>query len=247
VLAAGAAGPALAGAVLLLLAGRARCGLAPVRRGQRLPQARGLPLPFGQLVVSLRALGPRAVLAWVPGGALVALTGVAISNNDLPADQVDLFRRLGASLGVTSAALLLATRLIARRPPWAWSRSLPWSSLRRTAADGALLALFASPFLVLVRSLRPGSGLAVSLLLLFLAARLPGRMRTPVQGKTKLGAWSWYESGLLALLVTIVPLAGIALGFLAPLALWASARRDRDQKVGLFLERRFDPAGEGTA
>jgi len=48
-------------------------------------------------------------------------------------------------------------------------------------------------------------------------------------------------------LVSALPLTGIALGLLAPLALWASARRDRDQKVGLFLERRFDPAGEGTA
>lgn len=240
VLAASASGPALVGAFLLLATACARSAVAPAFVGRRRFRF-DVRLPVGQLVMSLRALGPRAALACLPAVALVALTGVAVSNNELPAGQVDLVRRLGASLAVTATALLVATLLVSRRPPWAWSRSLPWSASRRVTTDSAFLVLAASPLLAFVPFGRMESGLSVVGLLVFLAARLPGQMRNPLRGQTRLGAWAWYEGSLLALLSSLLPFAGIALGLSAPLALRASARRERQINTGLFLERRFDP------
>lgn len=244
-LAVSASGPALIGALLLLVAAWARSAPAPAAARRRFRLAARLPV--GQLVISLRALGWRAVPIYCPGVALASLSRVAVHNNVLPAAQVDLVGRLGASLAVTATVLLMATILVSRRPPWGWSRSLPWSAARRVAADSAALVLAASPFLVLVPFSRFDSGLSIACLLVFLAGRLPDRIRNSLRSQTRLGAWAWYEGFLLALLSSVLPLAGIALGLLVPFVLRASVRRERDLKVGLHLERRFDPAAESAA
>ncbi len=155
--------------------------------------------------------------------------------------------RLGASLDVTATVLAVATLLSARRPPWAWSRSLPWSARRRVAADAVLLLLIASPLLIPLLYLPASSGLSVLALLVFLAVRLPGRMRNSLRGLTRLGAWTWIEALLAALLTSLQPLTALVLGLASPLVLEASARRERSLKAGLYLERRFDAAREAES
>ncbi len=207
-------------------------------------RALGLRLPTGQLILSLRALGLWITLVHVPAGLFAAPTGLAIHNNDFTPDESDLVLRLGTSLAITATVLAMATLLNARRPSWAWSRSLPWSARRRVAADAGLLLLVASPLLIPTFYLRFPSGLSVFLLLAFLAVRLPGRMRNSLRGLTRLGAWTYIEALLAALLTSVQPMTALVLGLASPLVLEASARREKSLKVGLYLERRFDGARE---
>ena len=105
-------------------------------------------MPTGQLILSLRALGIWITLVHLPATLFAAPTGLAIYNNQFTPDQWDLVLRLGTSLGITATVLAMATLLNARRPPWAWSRSLPWSARQRVAADAGLLLMVASPLLI---------------------------------------------------------------------------------------------------
>ena len=207
----------------------------------------GRRLPTGQLVLSLRALGLWIALAHLPAVLFAAPTGLALHNNEFTPDQSELVLRLGTSLAIAATVLGTATLLNARRPPWAWSRSLPWSARQRVAADAVLLLLVASPLLIPVLYLRASSGLSVLALLVFLAVRLPGRMRNSLRGLTKLGAWTYIETLLAALLTALQPVIGLALALASPLFLEASARREQSLKVGLYLERRFDGAREAES
>ena len=142
--------------------------------------------------------------------------------------------RLGTSLAITATVLAMATLLNARRPSWAWSRSLPWSARRRVAADAGLLLLVASPLLIPTFYLRFPSGLSVFLLLAFLAVRLPGRMRNSLRGLTRLGAWTYIEALLAALLTSVQPMTALVLGLASPLVLEASARREKSKWVSTW-------------
>lgn len=251
-LAASASLPGLAAAISLLTLAYFQAGRwSP--RSARVPSvpssllSLGRRLPIGQLAFSLRALGLWITLAHLPAALFAAPTGLAIHNNEFTADQTDLVLRLGTSLGVTATVLAVATLLSARRPPWAWSRSLPWSARRRVAADAVLLLLIASPLLIPVPYLPASSGLSVLALLVFLAVRLPGRMRNALGGFARLGAWTYIEALLAALLTSLQPLTALVLGLASPLALEASARRERSLKAGLFLERRFNAAREAES
>ncbi len=251
-LAASASLPSLAAAMALL-------ALAFLQAGRWSPRAARVPsvptslrslgrrLPTGQLVFSLRALGLWITLAHLPAALFAAPTGLAIHNNEFTADQTELVLRLGASLAITATLLAVATLLSARRPPWAWSRSLPWSARRRVAADAVLLLLIASPLLIPLLYLPASSGLSVLALVVFLAVRLPGRIRNSLRGLTRLGAWSYIEALLAALLTSLQPLTALVLVLASPLALEASARHERSLKAGLFLERRFDAAREAES
>ena len=207
----------------------------------------GRRLPIGQLVLSLRALGLWVALAHLPAVLFAAPTGLALHNNEFTPDQSGLVLRLGTSLAIAATVLGTAALLNARRPPWAWSRSLPWSARQRVATDAVLLLLVASPLLIPAFYLPPSSGLSLLGLLVFLALRLPGRMRNSLRGLTKLGAWTYIEALLAALLTALQPVIGLALALASPIFLEASARRERSLKVGLFLERRFDGTREAES
>ena len=207
----------------------------------------GRRLPTGQLVLSLRALGLWTALAHLPAVLFAAPTGLALHNNEFTPDQSELVLRLGTSLAIAATVLGTATLLNARRPLWAWSRSLPWSARRRVAADAVLLLLVASPLLIPAFYLRVSSGLSLFGLLVFLATRLPGRMRNSLRGLTKLGAWTYIEALLAALLTALQPVIGLALAIASPLFLEASARREQSLRAGLYLERRFDVAREAKS
>lgn len=251
-LAASAATPALAAATALLALAHFQAGRWSTRsaRVPSLPSSLrllGRRLPTGQLTLSLRALGLWIALVHLPAVLFAAPTGLALHNNEFTPDQSELVLRLGASLAIAATVLGTATLLNARRPPWAWSRSLPWSARRRIAADTVLLLLVASPLLIPAFYLPPSSGLSLLGLLAFLALRLPGRMRNSLRGLTKLGAWTYIEALLAALLTALQPLIGLALALASPLFLEASARREQSLKVGLYLERRFDGAREAES
>ncbi len=72
-------------------------------------------------------------------------------------------------------------------------------------------------------------------------------MRNSLQGLTKLGAWTYIETLLAALLTALQPLIGLALALASPLFLETSVRREQSLKVGLYLERRFDIAREAES
>ena len=250
---------ATSAATLGLAAATALLALAYLHAGRWSPRSARVPsvpsslrslgrrLPTGQLVLSLRALGLWIALAHLPAGLFAAPTGLALHNNEFTPDQSELVLRLGTSLAIAATVLGTATLLNARRPPWAWSRSLPWSARQRVAADAVLLLLAASPLLIPAFYLSPSSGLFLLGLLVFLAIRLPGRMRNSLRGLTQLGSWTYIEALLTALLTALQPVIGLVLALASPLVLEASARRERSLKVGLYLERRFAGAREAES
>ena len=238
VLAASARPAALVAAGFLLACAYVRAGWwSPRKRRPRSSRGRRFP-PFGQLLLSLRALGPLVWAIYPCGLPFVLVAGVALRNNVLSSQQSELVLRLGTSLAGTAAILAGATLLSRRRPYWVWARSLAWSSQRRTDTDSALLFLLCIPFLPFLYYFDAASGLSATLLLCYLSFRVAGWMRNSSTGLTRLGPWSYCEAGMAALLTSLEPLTGLGLAVALPFVRRLAGRREQDLKVSLFLERR---------
>lgn len=88
-----------------------------------------------------RATGWRPWLDALLAAALpVAFAAFVRANNpDLAPSTRAWVARLGVSLGVAAYVGVAAGALLARRPPWPWVRSLPWSAAARVAVDAVVL------------------------------------------------------------------------------------------------------------
>jgi hypothetical protein len=143
----------LAGALALAAWDRRAGGLVPTPLVRHSPRhatrsaARGLRprLRAGALVVrwSWRVLGPRAAAQPLLLAALpVAFASFVRANNPELSDAArSLAVRVGAGVGIALAAAAIAGPLLARRPPWPWLRTLPWTCTRRVLVDAAAVAL----------------------------------------------------------------------------------------------------------
>jgi hypothetical protein len=135
-----------------------------------------VPLPW---LRSCRALGFRGGARTFAAPLLcVAAAAAFTGNNELPAPVTAAAWRLGAAAGVALVLGGFAHGLQSRRSPWAWSRSLPWSSRHRVLADAGLLALPAATVLLLVAAAAPRPVVPAAALLPYLAVRAAGVART---------------------------------------------------------------------
>src|SRR5262245_33027457 len=127
--------------------------------------------------IALRAIGSRAIGAWIAGSIPVGAALLFVRNNALPPSLGSIGTRLGGALAVTFTLSQLADVLAVRRPSWPWERSLPSSARRRVAKDAVLLGVLCAPVIAAVAYLDPIAAVTVLALTAFLSFRAAGAMR----------------------------------------------------------------------
>ncbi|NTV82079.1 MAG: hypothetical protein HGA24_11735, partial [Candidatus Aminicenantes bacterium] len=123
----------VAAAAILALA-MAAPGDAGRARPRRRPR-RSLPPASFFYWLSLRAVGARIVLAYVPAAIVLGAGRLFVENNDLAANTAFSLSLFGLALGLAVFIGLAADALAARRPAWPWLRSLPLSAAARIGSD----------------------------------------------------------------------------------------------------------------
>src|SRR5262245_40250926 len=196
---------------------------APPTRRPGLPLEQ-FALPF-ELRVFWRVAGPRLGEAALAGAIPLALAGLFVRNNALPAGLVRRGVTLGGGAAVASILATLAVVLVRRRPPWLWCRSLPIGSRRRVTTDALLLGAHALPACALAAALDPIAGAALLGGLPLLALRASAAVRRPDAGRAT-GPQVLAEGAALAAVLALAPWLAIPSLVLAPAALRAAAAED---------------------
>jgi hypothetical protein len=233
----------LGAAALLLIAADLVAG--PLARSGP-PAARLSRSSRGTLIeprIVWRALGSSLFGAWALGLLPLGAAYAFAAHNALAPEHVRLAARLGAGLAAVVALAQVAEALAVRRPAWPWSRSLPWSATRRAGADALILGGHALPLVLLAARISPAA-LAVLGILPFLAVRAAGAMRRAPERRTGAAGEIFFEGGLLAALVALLPWAALLPLAGVPWALRAAAERERRQKVSRWLELHHLAAGD---
>ena len=194
-----------------------------------------------------RALGLRLLLPLPVSILALAAAWFYSRNNELSPADTGFVARLWASIAIALYVGGVGDIIAARRPPWPWLRSLPWSSHDRAIDDAIAIGLPAlgvavASIVVDVRTvifslavLVPLSALATALL------RGARRRLTRVSGPLIL------VGILLGTAGAFHPwLAAVAL-LTTPLLLQLAARRDRRELVTGWKELYHDAAGDSLA
>jgi hypothetical protein len=236
---------------------RQRRSTGSAKQRRRRPGNAPPPPRWLQARIACRALGWRLLAAIGLGLAPLAAAAAFLRNDGLTPRQ-----RLGAAVlgGGAAMALLLASlarQLAARRPPWQWARSLPWSARRRVAADAALLGAPALVLAGLAAGLDTGVAARVLLPLVALLPPLAALAAGAVRGGGRAGREpaAGRESGaapgagqvafvgfLAAGVVALQPWLSAAALALTPAVLAAGESHERRCRVG-----RWQPVGHLAA
>jgi len=192
--------------------------------------------------IAFRAVGWR-ILPAVGFGALAQAAGwLVIANNQLSGTVANAAGRLAGSMACVLCLFSLAKDLAVCRPPWPFSRSLPWSTGRRTTEDASWFVLCTLPLLLLIPSVPSlPSVLALVPLLTIRAAeyvrRIPARRTAALV--------FLFEGTLVACFVTVFPLLTALICVTGAIPAWKSARRaDSRQRTTAWFELHHAGAGD---
>ena len=189
-----------------------------------------------QTALFLRALRRGLFACYLPALIVPGAAAVFISNNRLEPNSAFRAGLFGAVLALGLFMAELSRRLMLKRPPWAWARSLPWSSGKRILLDAGLAAIFASPLLALSAHFGLRILFLAACCLPWLSLRAVGSLRTASANRWSVRVRSGTESLLTALALALEPRAAFLLLGAAPLAFLSAAAKDREQKVSLWNE-----------
>jgi hypothetical protein len=234
----------LLGSVLALLAAEWMAG--PLRTSVIRPRA-GVGWATPRLLptwVAVRALGHRLPVALGAAAVPVLASWLFLRNNALGDAQAALAVRTGCGLSTILVPLQLAGHLKALRPPWGWSRSLPWSSRTRTLHDTAFLAVCSAPAVASGMLLAPFAGLALVPLAAFVALHLTGAIRRSLDNRMAVGAADVAAVCIAALAVGVSGWSACALLGLLPWVASEAVRREQVMKVSLWHAQHHDIAGD---
>jgi len=247
VLAAGGSWPGLAVATVLLAAVERWGGGLALGRGRGRRPGRREPPRFMVALLARRAVGWRGLVTPVIALLPVAFAGLVLRNNAvLSPTEAAVAVRGGGAAGMAWAVAGIAGRLAERRPPWVWSRSLPWAARTRIRHDVEFLGLCTVPALVGAFALRPAAAWPLAGAALYLASRGAGAVRRSTDSASGLG-WRWpVEAGGVVLAAAASAWTGLVLAALVPLAFRGAERSEQRLRVSLLRERRYSAAGDPT-
>lgn len=214
-------------------------------RGRRRPR-HSLPSACFFYGLSLRAVGVRIVLAYIPAAVILAGCRLFLENNELAANQKFSLSLFGQTLGLAAFIGLAAHALAARRPSWPWLHSLPLSAATRIRSDALFLGLNALPI---------ASGLAllgrqaweVAFLagpLVWLALLGAGAMRQAADRPFGVLGQVFIEGTIIAVSVAVVPWISLLLIISAPIAFLSARSVERRLKPSLWAERHHLSTGD---
>ena len=220
----------------------------PLRSLKRRPGMRSIWRPLGlQAVISGRAMSWRILVPYALGFCVLGLTQLFLINNG-PGQQVSTAAAsFGGMVSVTAFLALAASLLAAKRPPWPWSRTLPWSSNRRIRTDSFFLGLEAAILLLPLFWIDGNAALLVGACLPLAAIRSAAAARQ--EGGLRFGAWGKIagEGALAALLIALWPWAAAVLALASVPAFRAAVRVEQRSKVSQWLELHHLAAGDSLS
>jgi hypothetical protein len=195
---------------------------------------------------SWRAMRPEGIAATAALPIIIASYAFFIvgNNHDLPRSTAATVVRVCGGLSLALFAATLANELLTKRQPWAWSRSLPWSSTQRVLVDACVLGvpLLVIPFGLFFRN--PLQAAVVAALVPLAAAAGAAAVR---KGSTRQSGAAG-ESLVVVLTATgataLWPAFALVALVAAPLFVQLGARRERNAVATRWTELHHDAAGD---
>ncbi len=197
--------------------------------------------------ISLRALGWPSLASVIPALVLLGFAHLYRVNNELSVAAAASVLRGCAIIGSTFVLAALGDRLIIRRPPWPWARSLPIGSRRRVLEDALLLAVACALPLTITLLQDWRSALVVLAVLPLQIVQTAGAVRRGT-GRMTRAAGEVLLTGMLTTIIVIVwPLSALLCLAILPFALAASERADRGLAGTAWSELHHSSAGDSLA
>ena len=195
------------------------------------------------LRIAWRALRFRVVPGYLFGLAVLGITWLFISNNELRGALASGVARFGGAMAGVACISWISESLAVRRPVWPLARSFPWSAARRVGEDALLMGLQALPLILLLAIQDSHAALSVVSLCPFLAFRAAAHLRRIPErraGTAIFVAEGFCAAAILALLPWSAPF-----WFAAALAAFHVAREtERRQKVTRWTDLHHAAAGD---
>jgi hypothetical protein len=234
---------AVAAAILVLAVARPGDG-GGVRRRSR--SRRGLPSAGFFHGLSLRAVGARIVVAYVPAAIVLAAGRIFLENNEPAAATAFSLSLFSLTLAQAVIIGLAAHALAARRPAWPWLRSLPLSAAARIRSDALFLGLMAIPSASGLAALgRPAWEIAyLAGPLAWLALRGAGAVREAADRPFGVLGRVFIEGTIISMAVAVLPWISWILLIASPAAFIFARNAERRLKPSLWGERHHLNAGD---
>jgi hypothetical protein len=169
---------------------------------------------------------------------------IVLRNPGLPAATAHRTVRIAGSLAVGALAASLSNALLRLRPTWAWSRSLPWSSMQRVVADTIAVG---APVVVAVATLLPLDAIdAVAVLASVpaVAAASARALRAGATRQTGAAGEVVVAATIAGILIAVSPLLAIIPLIATPLIVRVAALRDRHAVASRFAELQHDATAD---
>jgi hypothetical protein len=176
---------------------------------------------------------------------LVSFAHLMLRNNpDLSGATIGRVARVCGAIAVALTVATLANGLLRARQPWAWARSLPWSSRYCIAVDACVLG---APSLVIPLAILPFGGspaAAVAALIPVCALSGASALRAGAARQTGAAGETLVMALLIGVPVVVWPPLAVAALALAPVVLFWGARRERATQATRWTELQHDASGD---
>ena len=221
----------------------------PVERA-RAARLRPHPAISGAFVpahIVLRAIRVILPLAYLISVLPLVAAWLFIRNNRLEPSFVTAAARMGSGCAMALLFAQVSAALHARRAPWPWLRTLPWSGSARVVSDAVVLGACAAPFVVAGAFLDPRALPPLVLVLPLMAIRAAAAVHGFRESSTGPGGFVLVELMLVAAWVGITSWTALPCVLLLPFALHAAGEKEKRQKVSLWSERHHLEAGDSAS
>jgi hypothetical protein len=221
----------------------------PVERARsaRLRPRLALSGSFVPALIVVRAIRVILPLAYLISLLPLAAAWLFIRNNRLEPSFVTAAARMGGACAMALLFSQVSAALHARRPPWSWLRTLPWSGAARVVSDAVVLGACALPFVVAGAFLDPRALPPLVLVLPLMAVRAAAAVHGYRESSTGPGGFVLAELMLVAVWLGITSWTVLPCLFLLPFALHTAGEKEKRQKVSLWSERHHLEAGDSAS
>ncbi len=233
------------GMILLVVTDLISGPLSPTRR--RLIFRNAFKGSLISVTIAWRALRLRIFIPYVLALGVIGATSLFISNNSFNISLTVKAVRFGGVLSIVFFCAAVSNMLSARRPPWPWVRSLPWSARERIILDSFFIGLLIIPLLILVAWVNSNAVFSVAASLPALALFSSYAIRRAPERRMGASGIILCLGMLAALSITLIP--QVSLIFLAstPLAFKYAVEGEQSQKVSRWLELHHLAAGDSLS
>jgi hypothetical protein len=231
---------------LLLVAADALSG--PMEPKKRHPKFRGsLKGTVFVQWMNWRALGWRVLIPYLLSLPFLGFARLFIVNNDpgllLSAQMV----RFGGASSLILFCAAITNMLAARRPPWPWVRSLPWSAKKRIFHDSFFVGIPMLPILIVTGTMSRDSLLPLIASFPLFAAFSAYAMRLSPGSKGGAAGKILLLGLFCSLSLCLIPWSSLFFLGITPLVLLLGTKAEKHQKISRWLELHHLAAGDSLS